>query len=260
MLGKLIRFDIKSASRLLLPLHLALLLTTLTGRLLFSFQVWEMIPEVFLTLAVIFYIILIVCVGIISSFYFVYWFYKNLFTDEGYLMHTLPVQPWQHILSKLTGMLLWQIIDFAVIFLCIWILLTVNVDFSQYFPSMSSLFVSIAVLMDTDTVRLIAVTVLVLLLQFIVRGLSAFLCICLGQLFNKHRVIAAFVAYIILTMVVSVVTAAAASSMNLYSVYNTAASRIIDAATTLEIISDLLLIIIYAVATNYLMERKLNLE
>ncbi|MDO4331131.1 MAG: hypothetical protein Q4C58_00395 [Eubacteriales bacterium] len=34
-------------------------------------------------------------------------FYKNLYTDEGYLMHTLPVRPWALVLSKTLISSLW---------------------------------------------------------------------------------------------------------------------------------------------------------
>ncbi len=36
-------------------------------------------------------------------------FNKNLLSDEGYLMHTLPVKPWKHIASKLLASMLWMI-------------------------------------------------------------------------------------------------------------------------------------------------------
>ena len=71
----------KASARLLLPLHLALLAASIVGRFLMSFDIINRIPDIYLGLMIAFYVILIVCTGIISSFYFIYWFYKNLFTD-----------------------------------------------------------------------------------------------------------------------------------------------------------------------------------
>lgn len=54
------------------------------------------------------FVLYIACILILSGLsmiliiYFAIRFYKNLYTDEGYLMHTLPVKPWMLIVSKLT--------------------------------------------------------------------------------------------------------------------------------------------------------------
>ena len=42
-------------------------------------------------------------------------FYKNLLSGEGYLMHTLPVRPWQHIASKLIAAVVWTVLSFFVV-------------------------------------------------------------------------------------------------------------------------------------------------
>ena len=47
------------------------------------------------------YILILSGLSMILTIYFAIRFYKNLYTDEGYLMHTLPVKPWMLIVSKL---------------------------------------------------------------------------------------------------------------------------------------------------------------
>ena len=78
-----------------MPLHIALLIFTILGRITLGSDFLMQMPDEIFALLVIFYVMMVIVVGVISSFYFIYWFYKNLFTDEGYLMHTLPVKPWQ---------------------------------------------------------------------------------------------------------------------------------------------------------------------
>ena len=52
----------------------------------------------------------------ILTIYFAIRFYKNLYTDEGYLMHTLPVKPWMLIVSKLTiGTIWFYLIDLLLV-------------------------------------------------------------------------------------------------------------------------------------------------
>ena len=53
----------------------------------------------------------------VVSIYIAVRFYKNLYTDEGYLMHTLPVTPRQLLVSKLTVGSLWS---FLVTILTLW--------------------------------------------------------------------------------------------------------------------------------------------
>ncbi len=47
-----------------------------------------------------FYVLTISCVSVVVSIYIAVRFYKNLYTDEGYLMHTLPVTPRQLLVSS----------------------------------------------------------------------------------------------------------------------------------------------------------------
>ena len=53
------------------------------------------------------YILILSGLSMILTIYFAIRFYKNLYTDEGYLMHTLPVKPWMLIVSKLTIGTIW---------------------------------------------------------------------------------------------------------------------------------------------------------
>lgn len=250
----------RSSARLLLPLHLAAFVFTLCSRMLFVTGLPNTTPPEFIVLWFTLYVLLLVCTGIISSFYFVYWFYKNLFTDEGYLMHTLPAHPWQHILSKLSCMCIWQVIDTLVIVFCIYILTTVNADFTKEFPGLLNHGLStLALELDTSSGVLIFDGIVVLLLTMLTRGLSAFMCIAIGQLFNKHRVLAAFLTYIVLNILISLLSSGLMTALN-FTVDTVDAPAFLNFAFYMETISDLVLGLIYFFVTKYLMDRRLNLE
>ena len=136
MLGKLILFDLKASSRVLAPLHAALLLCTLAGRLFLAANLEETVPSLFLGLIFLFYFLLLFATVAITALFFIYWFYKNLFTDEGYLMHTLPAPAWMHIASKTIGMVIWHIIDTIVVGACMLILLFAFSPFADAFPAL----------------------------------------------------------------------------------------------------------------------------
>ena len=219
MLTNLIAFDLKNSARLLVPLHIALLIFTVFGRITLGSDFLMQMPDEIFALLVIFYAIMVIVVGVISSFYFIYWFYKNLFTDEGYLMHTLPVKPWQLVASKLTGLFFWQVIDGAMILLCMFILSTVDATFVRDIPYYISVFTtSLATDLRVNQGSLIVIFIVTFVVQLLRRGLAAFFCICVGQRFTKHRVLAAFIAYIILTSVLSMVATAFMSTEHSFGV------------------------------------------
>lgn len=60
----------------------------------------------------------IVPMGIVYCMMIFWRYYKNLYDNEGYLMHTLPVQGWQLLTSKIILALIWGIVTFVVGILC----------------------------------------------------------------------------------------------------------------------------------------------
>lgn len=61
-------------------------------------------------------------------------FHKNLFTDEGYLMNTLPVPSYSHILCKLISGLVWYAITSIVVVAGCFVAFVSSDDFA-FFPS-----------------------------------------------------------------------------------------------------------------------------
>ena len=113
MLSKLLRHEFRATGRIMLPVYALLLVScggcTLFGRLLGRYPestVLSVVQTVFATLfgVTTFGMLLLTLVLM------VYRFYKNLMTDEGYLMFTLPVSRSQLIWSKLLVALVWAVV------------------------------------------------------------------------------------------------------------------------------------------------------
>ena len=101
MLGKLIKHEFRATGRILLPVYLVMLLTAALVR---GFQVLteQTAGEFMRALAVLSVLLFSAAVfggSILAFVLMIYRFYKNLMTDEGYLMFTLPVT---------TGQLIWS--------------------------------------------------------------------------------------------------------------------------------------------------------
>src|SRR5680860_1037839 len=98
MLSKLLKYEIKATGRIFLPLFLALLIFAGITRFISAVG-----PEKWATpaiLSMIIYIIIMVGMFVMTFLMMIQRFYKNLLSDEGYLMLTLPTKPWKHITSN----------------------------------------------------------------------------------------------------------------------------------------------------------------
>ena len=114
MLGKLIKHEFRATGRILLPVYLVMLLTAALVR---GFQVLtEQTAGEFMRALAVF------GGSILAFVLMIYRFYKNLMTDEGYLMFTLPVT---------TGQLIWS----KMIVSAVWLLATAAMDVLSMFIS-----------------------------------------------------------------------------------------------------------------------------
>ena len=124
MLGKLIKHEFRATGRILLPVYLVMLLTAALVR---GFQVLteQTAGEFMRALAVLSVLLFSAAVfggSILAFVLMIYRFYKNLMTDEGYLMFTLPVT---------TGQLIWS----KMIVSAVWLLATAAMDVLSMFIS-----------------------------------------------------------------------------------------------------------------------------
>ncbi|OEF97175.1 hypothetical protein [Desulfuribacillus alkaliarsenatis] len=106
MLGKLIKLDIQFAYRKFLTMAAILIAFGIVMPYLYDTVVQAGVAFVF---SVSLFTVGVMCVWLILQH-----FKRNLFGDEGYLMFSLPVKPYQLLLSKLITTVLW----FNLILIC----------------------------------------------------------------------------------------------------------------------------------------------
>lgn len=213
MLGKLLKFEFKATSRTFLPLYLAALILTLLSKGFIFLQESKIFADyntgiigkiigVLSGIIMFTFVVLLVAIAFLTFFVIVQRFYKNLFTDEGYLMHTLPVSPKAHIGAKLITSTVWVIASVAVIILSIFLLVIDKsswqtiVDFFDNLPMTAKLF---EMAMNMNFYSFIA-KMAVYLLFYIPAGIMNFyLAIALGSvILPKHKIGGAFLGYVII--------------------------------------------------------------
>ena len=263
MLGKLLKYEIKSTARLFIPLYAVLLVFALLNKFLNPLQTMETsnsfsLQAMLQGLSLTAYFILVVATFVMTLIITIQRFYKNLLGDEGYLMFTLPVKTWQHITSKLLTAIMWYILSAVAVLTSIMILVGPR-EFFEFLPEMLQ---GIRGFLGNAAIVIFPVFVLV---QLIYGTLMIYDAIALGHLFQKHKLLASFVMYCVLYGIAQVVLV-----ITIFSLGNTIFAAMIHSVepTGQQIISFIgmigvvggLMAAIHFFVINYLLNNKLNLE
>lgn len=130
MLGKLLKHEFKYSAKRFIPLYIAYCAAGALIRIIMlvlgmdeifgdSTNISNPALDLALSMAFIVFFIAFVFGAIGLLLYAIFGnvsrFHKNLFTDEGYLMNTLPVPSHSHILCKLISGLVWYAVTFIIV-------------------------------------------------------------------------------------------------------------------------------------------------
>lgn len=229
MLGKLIKHEWKATWKFPALISLFVVILTLLGIWSFKMPFWDKLfglntsSFTFFDLAAVgillMYFLYIVIAVYAIMIYFAIRFYKNMYTDEGYLTHTLPVKPSAHIISKtlvsgtwylaatvlMLGSLIWLFCAFfstimqnAGISATEMAEIGLSISFAQVnqaFNQISSIpFGAFAIIMVVACIISCYSSLLII-----------YVCISIGQLFKKHKVMASLLTYLVVTTVMEIV-------------------------------------------------------
>ena len=259
MLGKLIKYEFKATGRTFLPLYGAILVVALLNRFLGrnTQGVFEELNKLgdFTVMALV---ALFIALGVITIVATIQRFQKNLLSDEGYLMFTLPVKTRSLILSKMIVAIVWIILSGLVGIAAFGILFISKEFITELMPLLSELMSQVMHILQEETGR---VSILVIV-QFIAAGfisyiqfiVSIYLALAIGQFpnFQKHRTAASFIAFFVINLVVNWVLGLAifAGDFVANANMNMFIGNLIALVVTVGMFE----------ATNYILRNHLNLE
>lgn len=275
MLGKLLKHEYKVTARYFLPMYAAVGITTLLLKLSFFFSEDSVLTSVesnpFLDilqgLLIAAYVLVILGTSILSVFFLVKRFYTNMYGDDGYLMHTLPVTGSQLLNSKLICSFTWLLSLIPVGLLSFLILFAGTDTFSMISYVWGTLTEQVYTL--TISGFSICITIAELILYFLLSILSGllsyYLAIALGQHFlGEHRLMGTILFYFLLSIIASAVSSVSntitGGSISLLSVSLTGFMlKAINLSLAMNIVTNLILIVAYYLVLRYLLNQKLNL-
>lgn len=218
MLGKLIKHEWKDTYKVGCIMLLSTFMITIIGY--FSLYIPTMFKGQLVltttTMVVVMLGFMVLMFGLVGILYgmMIYLgirFYKNMYGDEGYLTHTLPVTSYQLFISKLFVGGIWLMIIMLAILLAI-VILSMSLAKMMSGPTVSlgDIYFELKQVFDSEMAGGFRGYVT----YYIVAGiLGPFLgmatlygSVTLGQLFRKHRGIMAIVCYLLVIFVSGVIT------------------------------------------------------
>ena len=243
MFGTLMKYELKSLLKGLLPLYGAILAVALINAVMASFGIGNSIDGLPQVTAIMLYFGLCVAVAVVTFLVIIQRFYKGLLGQEGYLMFTLPVPTWQLTLSKLLGAVITTILSGIVGMLSILILGSLNINWTLD-----------ATLFVIELIVLMLVGVAAMILEI-------YVAMALGHLANKHRIAMSFVWFVVLQTVLSFLTGLSAMALG-YSPFFPAfyANLSAHGMMWMMILPCLIEAAVFYFGTTWILKNKLNLE
>lgn len=260
MLGKLLKHELRATSRYLLPIFAILALFTVLARIVLGLDIFNGVLSFIPGFIMVGYVLSMVAIVVVTIVVLVMRFYKNLTSDEGYLMFTLPVKPRQLINSKLIIALFWSILSFIGVLLSIFVVVLTEADMETVKLGFKLVWEQINSEFKNYTTLFVVELILLIILSGINKILHVYASIALGQLLNGRRLIGSFGAYIGITVAIQFIVTAVLLIFGLTFNADLAISTIATVLFPTVIISLIVLNLVFYFITDYLFTKKLNLE
>ncbi len=275
MLKKLIKYEWKDTRRLLLPINLAIIALTLVGCAMLSTSIFDSKEALIFSIPLLLlYVLSIMAFSSVTIIYIYVRFYKNLYTAEGYMMHTLPVTPMQLFHSKLIVGCCWFGLNSLLTTLSV-MALGFAAGFHQ--ASINMNFDTVNLNLDpsisfADIFGYPLPTFLLWMLALLVLGafssiLMGYVSVLLGQQMERNKLAASIAFYFGIYMVIQVITSVAMMVLEFIALNDTAnESFTATMSDTFRMVFPLMGIIYFAVGIVFyiicrlLMNRKVNLD
>lgn len=214
MLGKLMKHEFRATGRILLPIYLLLMVTTVFFNIMLRLTAQPApMPNGVATIIAVLdgvakasFVIALIGTAVMTFALMIWRFYKNLMTDEGYLMFTLPANTDSILWSKLLTAVIWSFITLAV-FAAVVAMSFVIQDangvrefFRDLIPFWNSLDITAGQVISYGA-EILAFAVSAVLASF----LMFYAAISLGHSFSNHKILLSVVFYIVFSIALQIV-------------------------------------------------------
>lgn len=273
MLKKVFKYEWKTITPLLLAIHAVGLAAAILCRIGIELMggVDSSKTSIMAVLLLLIAFVSVGCISFYTYFYTGYRFYKNIFTQQGYLTNTLPVTADQLIWGKgLTGVI-WLALTFVWAIIALFILAASPADVREVFHDLPRLF---GQLFRSDTPAFAKVTFVSVLLSPFFMVIQAYVSAALGNLFTGHKLLATVGIYIgiyfleqIVGILLLIVTAPhfATLERQLLQAETTVQLKnltygTLNWAMAISLVFSIIVSVVFYFLCRYVLNRRLNLE
>ena len=268
MLGKLMKYEWKASWKLLLPMNLFIVVTSLFAYVTIQLSFFDSESALVImtgTFVMMAYVLSLIVVFIVTMIFLVYRAYKSVYGDEGYLLHTLPVDKHHIIIAKVVMSAVWMLINIFLIYSSIVFIVSKQNEFMENILEGFSYYAELVNEYGDINGFDIFMTFVAAFVTLIAKILKFGACISLGQLSSNHKVLTSFGFYYGIHFVQKIfdMLHLVFLEVMLESGVNTAAtpaSLSVGSSWAFDLISNLIYCVAFYFATWYVMEKKLNLE
>lgn len=260
MLGKLLKYELKSYIRVFIPIYIAIIAMSFLNGIFGNSELFKVQSIMTMVLVGLFVALLVLSIVITIQR-----FRKNLLEDEGYLMFTLPVSTSNIIISKYLASLIFTILSglvAALSFLIIMATLTktnpieIISHYNMFFKEL---------LVESDFRNVVIISSVAIFLTYSIFILEIYLSLSMGQLpkFNKHRNLVGLVTFFIVNTAIGYIVTFIMMYLPVNFNYEEHISEIITLSTSgsnyIFIVNFIIIGLLFA-SIVYILNKKLNLE
>ena len=272
MLGKLLKYDLRSMLKTFLLVWGAALVLAFVN--LFTLRRLEFdtcilpIASILKAVSLFIYIAILVAMTVLTWIFVIQRFYNGLLKDEGYLMFTLPVKPWQLVTAKGIAAVAVNVISGLVAVGSVLIV----APWDKVAEATRSVFAFLrdnGIFSGGQLAVLFAEAALLFLFTTARSIYQVYAAIALGHLFRKHRVGMAFVMYLVINTVLStagsLILSTVAVSDALWGTVSSLLEKwtafgLLNLALWFYIVVSAIHLAAFHVVTERILSKKLNLE
>lgn len=276
MLGKLIKHEWKNTYRFGLLMLGAVALITFLGWLAFQTPMWNLESgrmswiDLLGLMTLLMYVMLLFAAHCGVRIYVGVHFYRTMYTDEGYLVHTLPVTKHQILFSKILVGSLWLLFFCIATYLSYFILgvsmisaimkdeYSLSALWREILPNMGDFLRGFGDALGLDMAWWLVKALVSMVVSPFVFVVTLFGAISLGQLFSRYRVMMAILIYIGILLVNGLLGSLFRSFMSVDSLYGL--GGYLDYSTYVSSIVNLLMAVAMYFVSWYVTSRRLNMQ
>lgn len=260
MLGRLMKYEWKATWKLLVPVNLFMIVMAFFACITVRIDFFDVDND-----GIIFSAVMIVLTYAASIFaaligttvFLIYRFYTSTYGDQGYLLHTLPVDKHYIILAKVLVSGGWVLLSAFLMNMSVIFLFNEEEDiFERFIDNMN--WMAQWAGEQKVTGFAILMTLISIVVEMLARVLKVTACISLGQLSSNHKLMMAFAFYFAIYIVQQTVNALYYTVLGFINMKTN--NWYYGKSWEFTLISGLVYLVVFYLITWYVMEKKLNLD